>query len=74
MCVHTDIVKAYQSLTLRVAFVLVTLTALQLKLATSLLFQFLYQPSDHLTTLQACSFISTTLCTVVGQLKHKKRA
>jgi hypothetical protein len=39
--------------------------------AASLLFQFLYQTSDHLTTLQACSFVCTTLCTVLGQLNHK---
>jgi hypothetical protein len=35
---------------------------------------FFYQTLDHLTTLQACSFVCTTLCTVFGPLKQQKGA
>jgi hypothetical protein len=62
-----------RSLTLRVALLLVTIRALLLKPATSLLFQLPYRTTDHLPTLQACSSICTTLCIVFGQLEHQKR-
>jgi hypothetical protein len=42
--------------------------------AVSPLFELLHQSSGNLATLKACCFVCTTLCTVLGQMKHQKRA